>query len=326
MSTFHPPNPHDHFFRRTFDVLENLRALLKSQLPVGLLAQLDLNSIQPAKDTFLGSEEHEKRLDLLYTARLLDGTEVLIYLLLEHKSWVDRRIALQLFGYVLRILEWRDRNGQAPCVVVPLVVYHGEQAWDEPLSLRDKVSVPGDLRVFVPDMKVVFVDLGRLESVFLLEAPELEARVRALQFMRSRELVFDSVAAIFKLLQDWEKIHSQMEALNDIIIYLYTVFDGQNLEFFQRAFLASQRVEGGNRMPNCLEALFERGLEQGLEQGLERGLGLGIEKGVVIGRIRALQEVVGQPVAAQDDLMSQSLEELQRQSRELELLLRQGLS
>ena len=119
MSDFHPEHPHDHFFRRTFDVLENLRALLRTQLPAGLLARLDLNSIQPAKDTFVGSEEHEKRLDLLYLARLVDGTEVLVYLLLEHKSWVDRRIALQLFGYVLRILEWQGECGGRIAGVCP---------------------------------------------------------------------------------------------------------------------------------------------------------------------------------------------------------------
>lgn len=184
------------------------------------------------------------------------------------------------------------------------------------------MNVAADLREFVPDMQVIFVDLGQLRSVFLPEAPELEARVRALQFLRSRELVFESVAAIFQLLQDWEKIHSQKEALNDIIVYLYSVYDGQNLEFFQRAFKASQRTGGENRMPNCLEALFEQGVEQGLEQGLGRGLGLGIEKGVVVGRIRTLQEVVGQPVTAQADLLSRSLEELQQQTLELELLLR----
>ena len=195
------------------------------------------------------------------------------------------------------------------------------------------MNVAADLREFVPDMQVIFVDLGQLRSVFLPEAPELEARVRALQFLRSRELVFESVAAIFQLLQDWEKIHSQKEALNDIIVCLYSVYDGQNLEFFQRAFKASQRTGGENRMPNCLEALFAQGVEQGLERGLEQGLGrdleqglgLGIEKGVVVGRIRTLQEVVGQPVTAQADLLSRSLEELQQQTLELELLLRQVL-
>jgi len=103
-------------------VLENLRALLRTQLPAGFFARLDLNLIQPAKDTFVGSEEHEKRLDLLYSARLLDGTGVLVYVLLEHKGWVDRGIARQLFRYILRILEGRDRNRRAPCVVIPLVL------------------------------------------------------------------------------------------------------------------------------------------------------------------------------------------------------------
>ncbi len=81
-----------------------------------------------------------------------------------------------------------------------------------------------------------------------------------------------SVVAIFELLQDREKNHSRMEALNDIIIDLYSVSDGKNLEWLQRAFRAGQRPESVQKMPNCLEALFEQGLEKGLEQGLGRVL------------------------------------------------------
>lgn len=126
--------------------------------------------------------------------------------------------------------------------------------------------------------------------------------------------------AIFELLQDRKKNHSRMEALNDIIMHLYSVSDGKNLEWFQRAFRAGQRPESVQKMPNCLEALFE----QGLEKGLEQGLGKGIEKGVVTGRIRTLQEVLGQSVTSQPDLLKRSLDALHTQVAELESLLRQG--
>jgi hypothetical protein len=132
--------------------------------------------------------------------------------------------------------------------------------------------------------------------------------------------VFESVVAIFELLQDRKKNHSRMEALNDIIMHLYSVSDGKNLEWLQRAFRAGQRPKSVQKMPNCLEALFE----QGLEKGLEQGLGKGLEKGVVTGRIRTLQEVLGQSVTSQPDLLKRSLDALHTQVAELESLLRQG--
>ncbi|MFN6311200.1 MAG: hypothetical protein ACK46M_07095 [Planctomyces sp.] len=132
--------------------------------------------------------------------------------------------------------------------------------------------------------------------------------------------MFESAVAIFELLQDREKNHSRMEALNDIIMDLYSVFDGKNLEWLQRAFRAGQRPESVQKMHNCLEALFE----QGLEKGVEQGLGKGLEKGVVTGRIRTLQQVLGQSVTSQPDLLKRSLDALHTQVAELESLLRQG--
>ncbi|MFN6311201.1 MAG: Rpn family recombination-promoting nuclease/putative transposase [Planctomyces sp.] len=95
--------------------------------------EIDVNSIQPAKEAFLAADQHGHRHDLLCAARLLDGTKVLICLLPEHKSWVDRRIATQLLTYAIRV--------------------HGDRVRDEPLSQRDKVAVGADSRESVPDMR-----------------------------------------------------------------------------------------------------------------------------------------------------------------------------
>ena len=91
-------------------MVDHTRALLKSKLPPELLANLLLDTLEHTKETFLSSSDHEKRLDLLYSARFVDGTEVLIYFLLEHKSDIDRHIALQLLEYVLKIHDWRRRS------------------------------------------------------------------------------------------------------------------------------------------------------------------------------------------------------------------------
>ena len=72
--------------------------------------------------------------------------------LLEHKSEIDRHIALHLLSYVLKILEWRRRNKKPPCVVIPIVIYHGDKPWDEPASLCDKIFAGDRLSPFIPDI------------------------------------------------------------------------------------------------------------------------------------------------------------------------------
>jgi hypothetical protein len=95
-----------------------------------------------------------------------------------------------------------------------------------------------------------------------------------------------------------------MDALNDIMIYLCSVLDSQNLELLEFAFQAGQLPQSEKTMPNCLEALLERGRNQGLEQGLKRGL--------LIGRIRTLQQVLAQTCYDQPGLAAAlRLEELQ---------------
>lgn len=314
MNTFIPANPHDHFFRRTFDVVANTHALLSHKLPTDVLRHIRLESLQPAKETFLNVGEQEKRLDLLYSSLLNDGTEVLIYLLLEHKSYIDRTVALQLLEYVLRIQRWRKRNEQEPCVVIPVLIYHGDKLWDEPTSLRDKVQTHDELRPFVPDMQVVFVDLGGVCAETFPATPELLARLRTLQLVRSVELAFELIVEIFRLLPSWREIHSQMETVDDIILYCLAVFDAHQLEWFEQAIRIGLLIESEDQMPTMLEAMIERGVKKGREEGRQEGR----EEGVLIGRIRTLQQIFRQPVTAEADLVLLSNDALQSILRQLE--------
>ncbi|MFM8477756.1 MAG: Rpn family recombination-promoting nuclease/putative transposase [Planctomycetaceae bacterium] len=316
MHDYHPQHPHDVFFRRTFEVAGHTRSLLKSYLPAKIFRSLRLQTLEPARETFLSPGEHEKRLDLLYTARYHDGTPVLIYLLLEHKSYIDRHIALQLLGYVLRILEWRKRNGQPPCVIIPIVIYHGDAPWDEPTSLRDKVAADEPLTAFVPDMQVILADLRQLSPESLADTPELEARIRTLQLSRRSEPEFESIATIFRLLRDWAKKDSQKEALKDIFLYLCQVFNAQRISWFNQAIKTGLQIESETQMPTIYEVLIEPRLEQGIREG--------IEKGEVIGRIRAFQEVLRQPVDSKEQLLLLTHDELQSRAQQLQQLLATG--
>lgn len=76
-----PGNPHGHFVRRPFDVADHTPSLLKTYLPAPLL-----HNLRPET--------------------------------LEHKSCIDRHIALQLLSDVLKLREGRKRNRHSPCVLI----------------------------------------------------------------------------------------------------------------------------------------------------------------------------------------------------------------
>jgi predicted transposase YdaD len=60
-------------------------------------------------------ELRETETDLLFTARLRTGRSLLLYVLLEHQSTVDRWMALRMLRYVVRQLEhWRQEHPESP--------------------------------------------------------------------------------------------------------------------------------------------------------------------------------------------------------------------
>ncbi|MEY3458498.1 MAG: hypothetical protein RL215_1655 [Planctomycetota bacterium] len=105
-----------------------------------------------------------------------------------------------------------------------------------------------------------------------------------------------------QLLQAWQKIGSHKDALIDIIMHLRTVFDAGKLNWFKQAIHIGLQIDSETQMPTCFEALLEQGREQGL----------------LIGRIRTLQEVLGQTVASEDVLVSLPLETLQTLAAQLQ--------
>ncbi|MFN5053104.1 MAG: hypothetical protein ACK5L2_15765, partial [Planctomyces sp.] len=132
------------------------------------------------------------------------------------------------------------------------------------------------------------------------------------------ELPYQSTVAIFELLQGWEKSDSQNDALNDIVVYLCSVFDAKNLHWLTQAFRAGQAPGSGKLMPNCLEALFEKGVKQGVQQGVEQGIEQGLTQGKVVGSIQTMQRMLNLPITPEPELLSRSLDELRAIAAQLE--------
>ena len=154
--------PHDTYFRESFSRREVASDFLRAQLPAGLLAEIDLDSLMIGKDSYVSRDLRASYSDLVYRVRQAGG-ELSIYLLFEHKSVPEYWTLLQLHRYIgAEGEQYRKQHPQARTLppVYPMVIYHDKRAWKAPASFHDiVVPLPAALAPFVPSFTYQLVDL-----------------------------------------------------------------------------------------------------------------------------------------------------------------------
>ena len=169
-----PDQEHDHLVKYTFTNLEHARKELCAVLPPELVAQCNWSTLCLERASFVEPRLAETYSDILYKVEL-GGYPSFIYVLFEHKSTPERLTALQLLGYVVRLLEMhvrqRQQRKESPLplpAVVPLVFHHSEAGWrgsTDLLSLFGEVVrvVPG-LAEWQPNLRFVLDDISELSD------------------------------------------------------------------------------------------------------------------------------------------------------------------
>ncbi|WP_163996291.1 Rpn family recombination-promoting nuclease/putative transposase [Pyxidicoccus caerfyrddinensis] len=273
--------PHDLFVRYTFGHPERAAAELRAVLPAHVVSAVDWTSLRREPGSVVDPELRETESDLLFTARLRTGHPLLLYVLLEHQSTVDRWMALRMLRYVVRQLErWRQEHPDSTELppILPLVMYHGpEGAWTAPRRVEELFALPekgrARWRALVPRFEYLLDDLTaeREEALSSRPGPPL-ARLAwlALRYGRSRTLA--------RKLPEWVALFAQVQAgpegtegLVVLIRYLLLIGNEAAREATRQVLhsvLGEQRTE--ELMRGYGEELIERGRQQGLAQGVTR--------------------------------------------------------
>ena len=95
-------SPHDKLFKETFSHVEVARSFLHNYLPADVIKFLDVDTLEPEKDSFIDKELKESFSDLLFGTDI-NGRKGYIYFLFEHKSYPDKTVAFQLLKYMTEI-------------------------------------------------------------------------------------------------------------------------------------------------------------------------------------------------------------------------------
>lgn len=279
---------HDRLFKDAFGSPEAARGMIRALVPHPIVERLDLDSLAPVPGTFVDEALAGSQSDLLFSVSLA-GRPALVYLLLEHKSYPDRWVSLQLAGYILRIWE-KSRTFKPPSKylppVIPLVVHHGPNGWAAPsrlINLVDPVaeSIP-ELARLTPSFELLIDDLTRASDEELLSrAVGLYAQLTAffLRDARNPERVPQTLRQVAGLLRELWAAPDGRRAIAILMRYLCVVSEADRTEVtkaVQQSLPQAQEL-----IMTIAEQLRQAGLQEGLQQGLQQGMQQGMQRGQV---------------------------------------------
>jgi len=284
--------PNDKFVKATFSVPDNARAFFQSHLPAHLAPFFDWESLRHIPSAFIAPQFAASESDLLFSVGIRNR-KAYVYLLFEHQSTEDPRMALRLLGYIVQIWQRFVReNPQSTKLpaVFPLVLAQGKRPWKTSTKLEDLIDLPSDIaehfRPWQPALLFHLMELARHEK--LHGNPSGILALRALKAEPFDELLSEVV---------WDEPLLQRiseDALEHFLRYIVDADVDESL-FLQRIHSLQSPPLTPHTM-TLAERLIQRGknegISEGMSQGMSQGMSEGLSKGRFEGQLHAMRSAI----------------------------------
>ena len=217
-------SPHDRFFRLTFSDREKVSDYLNGTLPPVIKNKIDFQTLQLDNTSYVDKDLKNFYSDMVYDA-LFDGkTPVKIAFLFEHKSYVPSFPHLQLLAYMLKIWERQMTNKQKPRPILPIIIYHGKDKWQQ--KPFETYFETGEIdKALLPYTPVFDYWLTDLQSTKTREIDENYVSVGLRIAFKLMKYIFDKnldkhLAEIFDGWRELEKNEEGRDFIAVILLYL----------------------------------------------------------------------------------------------------------
>ncbi|MCF6147393.1 MAG: Rpn family recombination-promoting nuclease/putative transposase [Candidatus Kuenenia sp.] len=282
-------NPHDKFFKETFSIRENVIDFLSGTFPPEILKKLDLSTLTQDNNSYIGEELKEHFSDIVYTCFCKDK-ELRIALLFEHKSYAAPYLHIQLLRYLLKIWETNIKQNEPFNVVIPVVLYHGQEKWKHRRFSEYFACIDEALYRFIPEFEYLLTDLSNYSNEEIKDSAfrrvSLQIAMLLMRNIYDEKYLEDKLKGFFEIGRQYFEEEEGLRFLESVIRYLYNASD-----------IAEERVidtlkeiseEGGKLSMTIAARLIEKGKMAGREEGRMEGEREGERKG----RIEGIKEAI----------------------------------
>lgn len=289
MSSEPVSNPHDRYFKQLLAQPEMAMDFIRAFLPAEVVDTMERSSLEPSAQSFVDEALRAHHTDLLFQVQLRSDAPALVYILFEHKSFPDRRVAFQLLRYIVRVWEHSQRQYKALPPVFPVVFYHGKTAWAIGDRLSWLVQAPEAFREFTPDFRYWLCDLSAVPEDVIKGEITFRVALTVLKYIWDDDLRPHVLEAL-RLMTESARSQSTMEFLATLLTYIVTATDKMSAEDLREVLVEVFPEEGDVIMNTIAERWIQQGLQQGMQQGMQEGLQRGLQQGLQQGRETGLHD------------------------------------
>jgi hypothetical protein len=270
--------PHDALFKSVFQQPENAAAELQHVLSAEHVSAIDWSTLKLEPGSYVDEKLADQHSDLLFSANAhASGERVFVYLLFEHQSTPEPRMALRLLSYMVSIWErFSDEDKASPLpLIVPAVLAQVPGGWAAPTRFSGLFSPSlGELAdAVLPDFSYAVDDLHRTDDADLRRREVAQQARLALWLMRDAR----DGALLLRRLVDWLGELEELaqtpggeRALAPLLSYVVRVSSDLQLEEF-RAILKERAPAAESITMTIAEQLLAEGKAQGVAQGVAQG-------------------------------------------------------
>jgi len=222
------------------------------------------------------------------TIKIPDKKKLLIYILIEHKSFLDRWVLFQLLGYIVRLSE-REREIKAlerknkrqenikkdlpenegiekECitVVLPVILYHGTKDWTIDKKLSALYCNGNNYIDYIPEFKYELIDLTSYENHQIIGNVYLQVAILVMKHYYSDE--FDEfLSQILSLLSDLVDDWSTINFISIVLLYSSS-HKSRGQQWLSSTIENNFNQAFGKKGGNVMEAVSNIWIEQGKKE------------------------------------------------------------
>ena len=264
-------NPHDGFFRYPIARPGIASAFFERYLPNNIAELIDLSTLSLSGETLVDETLRLQQADFIFSLETRTGESASLYILLEHKSYSDRRTALQLLQYMTRFWARASQDDQPLPFIIPVVCSQSPDPWGVPaferMIPRHPVFTP-----FTPHFEYVICDLRSDQLDDLQDKTDLAIILEVLKHSRDSSLP-GRLRNIFARIQTLHKADEDISAYAKAILrYLGQVNGNLETATIKNAIDGTfSPAIGGTIMQTLADTWREEGRKEGREEGREEG-------------------------------------------------------
>lgn len=274
-------NPHDKFFKETFGKVEVAKDFLNNYLPDNIMKIVEMDTLEPQKDSFINKELQEVFSDMLFRVNI-NNREGYIYFLFEHKSYTSKNISFQLLKYMLEIWEAKinkERIEELP-IIIPLVIYHGKNKWNISTNLGEMINgykeLPEDVRKYIPEYEYLLYDISGYTDEEIKGGVINKIVMTTLRDIQTKDIegVIESIYKMIEYLTELGDKQTGIEYFETLMKYIFNARVDLTKEAIIKVMdkIESTYPEGSDLVMTLAEKFREEGKEKGIEIGEVKSL------------------------------------------------------